>query len=44
MGKSNFKGTLDLSTKVIFAYPQDDGSLLIVFEEYDESSAPKKKR
>ena len=44
MGKSNFKGALDLSTKVIFAYPQDDGSLLVVFEEYNELSAPKKRR
>jgi hypothetical protein len=44
MGKSNFRGTVDLSSKVFFAYPQADGSLHLVVEEYDESTAPKKKR
>ena len=44
MGRSNFKGTLDLEGKVFFAYPQRDGSLLINLEEYDESTAPRRTR
>jgi hypothetical protein len=44
MGRSNFKGTLDLNGKVFFAYPQRDGSLLIQVEEYDESTAPLRQR
>lgn len=44
MGRSNLKGSIDLSTKVFFAYPQKDGSLLIQLEEYDESTAPKPKK
>lgn len=43
MGRSNFKGTLNLEGKVFFAYPQRDGSLLINIEEYDESTAPWKR-
>lgn len=44
MCRSNLKATLELDTKVIFAYPQKDGSLLIHVEEYDESTAPPKKK
>ena len=44
MGRSNFRGTLDLDGKVLFAYPQEDGSLLLHIEEYDETTAPKKPR
>lgn len=42
MGRSNWKGQVDMSSKVFFAYPQKDGALLISIEEYDESTAPRK--
>lgn len=38
VGRSNLKGTIDLEGKIIFAYPQKDGSLIITIEEYDGSS------
>lgn len=40
MGKSNWKGQVDFSSKVLFAYPQADGSLLISIEEYDDATSP----
>lgn len=41
MGRSNWKGSVDLSSKVFFAYPQEDGTLLISLEEYNENSRKK---
>jgi len=44
MGRSNWKGHVDFTTKVLFAYPQPDGSLLISIEEYNESSTVQYKK
>lgn len=44
IGRSNFKGTIDLSNKVFFATRQPDGSLMIAIEEYDEDSTATQKK
>ena len=33
--RTNLKGTIDLSSKMLLAYPQPDGSLRLEIEEFD---------
>ena len=44
MANSNFPGTVELDATIFFAYPQEDGSLLVSLEKYEEHKSAKRNR
>lgn len=42
MGNGNFPGTIELDEVVFFAYPQEDGSIMVSLEKFEEHKSPKR--